>query len=122
MRNTRVLAFTAVATTLLAACATAPTTGPMSFFITSAGSGKGADLGGLARAHDVAIERACDKGREVRGLRLRHRLDGAGQDLVGIGERGRGGGSLAGRDGERDDQCDEQGKAGTHGFSSGRGR
>jgi len=50
MRNTRALALTALAATLLAACATAPSSGPMSFFITSAGSGKGADLGGLAGA------------------------------------------------------------------------
>ncbi|MES2937026.1 MAG: hypothetical protein V4864_05050 [Pseudomonadota bacterium] len=44
---------------LLAACTTAPSgggtaaapaTGPMSFFVTSAGSGKGGDLGGLAGA------------------------------------------------------------------------
>jgi hypothetical protein len=38
---------------LLTACSTAPSapaTGPMGFFITSAGSGKGADLGGLAGA------------------------------------------------------------------------
>ena len=42
---------------LLAGCAAqpggtpmAPATGPMSFFVTSAGSGKGADLGGLAGA------------------------------------------------------------------------
>jgi hypothetical protein len=50
MRQTRTLALTAVAATLLAACASTPTTGPMSFFITSVGSGKGADLGGLAGA------------------------------------------------------------------------
>ncbi len=50
MRTTRVLAFTALASALLAACATTPSTGPMSFFITSAGSGKGGDLGGLAGA------------------------------------------------------------------------
>ena len=41
---------TVLACTLLTACATTPPTGPMSFFITSAGSGKGADLGGLAGA------------------------------------------------------------------------
>nr|WP_246294929.1 hypothetical protein [Schlegelella koreensis] len=35
---------------LLAACATTPSTGPMSFFVTSVGSGKGGDLGGLAGA------------------------------------------------------------------------
>jgi hypothetical protein len=52
MRKTRALALTASAIALLSACATAtaPSTGPMSFFITSAGSGKGADLGGLAGA------------------------------------------------------------------------
>jgi hypothetical protein len=38
------------AAALLAACASTPATGPMGFFITSAGSGKGADLGGLAGA------------------------------------------------------------------------
>jgi hypothetical protein len=48
MRPTRLLALSSI--TLLAACATAPDTGPMSFFITSAGSGNGADLGGLAGA------------------------------------------------------------------------
>jgi hypothetical protein len=40
----------AAATTLLAACATPTPTGPMGFFITSVGVGKGADLGGLAGA------------------------------------------------------------------------
>jgi hypothetical protein len=38
------------ATVLLAACATPSSTGPMSFFISSTGSGKGADLGGLTGA------------------------------------------------------------------------
>jgi hypothetical protein len=50
MRKSRALVLTAVAAVLLTACATTPSTGPMSFFITSAGSGKGADLGGLAGA------------------------------------------------------------------------
>ena len=35
---------------VLGGCAMTPTTGPMSFFVTSVGSGKGADLGGLAGA------------------------------------------------------------------------
>ena len=49
MRNA--LRLIAAATCLaLTACATPPATGPMSFFITSVGSGKGADLGGLAGA------------------------------------------------------------------------
>jgi hypothetical protein len=53
MRKTRTLALSAAAVALLTACQTTPPpapTGPMSFFITSAGSGKGADLGGLAGA------------------------------------------------------------------------
>ncbi|MBA3774304.1 MAG: hypothetical protein H0X13_17990 [Ramlibacter sp.] len=62
MRKLRHVALTAATLALLAACtapSTAPsgtrstaaaTTGPMSFFVTSAGSGKGADLGGLAGA------------------------------------------------------------------------
>jgi hypothetical protein len=50
MRVTRPLALAAAAAALLAACASTPQSGPMSFFITSAGSGKGADLGGLAGA------------------------------------------------------------------------
>jgi hypothetical protein len=50
MRKTRFLALAATAAVLLTACATQPASGPMSFFITSEGSGKGADLGGLAGA------------------------------------------------------------------------
>lgn len=50
MRKFRFLALTAGTLALLAACATTAPTGPMSFFVTSAGSGKGADLGGLAGA------------------------------------------------------------------------
>jgi hypothetical protein len=50
VRNLRLFALSAGAAALLAACATGPATGPMSFFITSAGSGQGANLGGLAGA------------------------------------------------------------------------
>ena len=53
MRHARSLAVSAAAVALLAACATGPgslSTGPMSFFITSVGSGNGANLGGLAGA------------------------------------------------------------------------
>lgn len=47
----RVLAvFSMSAAALLAACATAPSSGPMSFFVTSVNPGKGGDLGGLAGA------------------------------------------------------------------------
>jgi hypothetical protein len=50
MSPARTLTLVAAATVLLTACATAPQSGPMSFFITSQGSGKGADFGGLAGA------------------------------------------------------------------------
>mgnify|MGYP001284787394 CR=1 FL=1 len=50
MRPARTLALTATAALLLAACATTPPTGPMGFFVTSVGSGEGANLGGLSGA------------------------------------------------------------------------
>jgi hypothetical protein len=50
MPRTRTLSIAAAAACLLAACATTQTTGPMSFFVTSAGSGNGGNLGGLAGA------------------------------------------------------------------------
>jgi hypothetical protein len=62
MRKTRNLALAAAATLLLAACATAPSTGPMSFFISSTGSGKGADLGGLAGADALCQRLATSAG------------------------------------------------------------
>jgi hypothetical protein len=52
-RTTRLFALTlkaAAAAAMLASCATTPPTGPMGFFVTSAGSGSGANLGGLAGA------------------------------------------------------------------------
>jgi hypothetical protein len=51
MRVLRTLALTTSTLALLGACAIpGSSTGPMSFFATSVGSGKGADLGGLAGA------------------------------------------------------------------------
>lgn len=53
MRRIKTLAVTAAATAvaaLLGACASTPSTGPMTFFISSTGSGQGANLGGLAGA------------------------------------------------------------------------
>ena len=50
MLRLRPLALTAAAAGLLTACASTPPSGPMSFFVTSVGSGNGADLGGLAGA------------------------------------------------------------------------
>jgi hypothetical protein len=62
MRSFRYLASAAAALALLASCATAPPTGPMSFFVTSAGSGKGADLGGLAGADAICQRLATAAG------------------------------------------------------------
>jgi hypothetical protein len=62
MTRLRPFALAATAATLLAACATTPSTGPMSFFVTSAGSGKGADLGGLAGADAICQKLASSAG------------------------------------------------------------
>ena len=62
MRHARVLPVAAVATLLLAACASPPPSPPMSFFVTSAGSGKGADLGGLAGADALCQQLAAAAG------------------------------------------------------------
>ena len=62
MRKLQTLAATGILL-LLAACTTpAGTTGPMGFFITSTGSGKGADLGGLAGADAHCQKLASDGG------------------------------------------------------------
>jgi hypothetical protein len=50
MRSTLVLSLAATASLTLAACASMGGKESMSFFVSSAGSGKGADLGGLAGA------------------------------------------------------------------------
>lgn len=50
MRVAHALTLAATASLLLTACATQTGKEPMSFFVTSTGSGKGADLGGLAGA------------------------------------------------------------------------
>jgi hypothetical protein len=76
MSKIRVLAAGAAAT-LLAACATAPATGPMSFFVTSAGSGKGADLGGLAGADAQCQKLAAAAGAGARTWRAYLSVPGA---------------------------------------------
>ena len=62
MRKTRALAATAAAIALLTACASTPTSGPMSFFVSSTGSGKGGDLGGLAGADALCQKLATAAG------------------------------------------------------------
>jgi hypothetical protein len=65
-RTRSLLGLTALAT-LLAACATTPSSGPMGFFLTSAGPGKGADLGGLAGAdaHCQKLAAAAGAGKRT---------------------------------------------------------
>jgi hypothetical protein len=58
----------AAAAALLAACASTPSN-PMSFFVTSAGSGKGADLGGLAGADAHCEALAASVGAGGKGWR-----------------------------------------------------
>ena len=57
----------AAAAALLASCATTPTSGPMGFFITSAGTGNGANLGGLtgADAHCQKLAAAAGAGAKA---------------------------------------------------------
>ncbi len=64
MSRTRTALSAAAALALLTACATPPGTGPMGFFITSVGSGNGADLGGLggADAHCQKLAAAAGAG------------------------------------------------------------
>jgi hypothetical protein len=50
MRKLSYIAAAGITAALLASCATSPGPASMSFFVTSMGSGKGADLGGLAGA------------------------------------------------------------------------
>ena len=61
MRKPAALALIAAAVVLLASCAIRPSTGPMSFFVSSVGSGKGGDLGGLAGA-DALCQRLAATG------------------------------------------------------------
>ena len=62
MRRALALTLATTASLLLAACATQPGKEPMSFFITSTGSGKGADLGGLAGADALCQRLAASAG------------------------------------------------------------
>ncbi len=67
MRPTPALLLAAAA--MLAGCATAPASGPMSFFVTSAGPGNGADLGGLAGADAHCQKLAAAAGAGAREWR-----------------------------------------------------
>jgi hypothetical protein len=77
MKIRRHHAIAALSTLLLAACATAPSSGPMGFFITSVGSGKGADLGGLAGADAHCQRLAAAAGASSRTWRAYLSVPGA---------------------------------------------
>jgi len=62
MRPVRVLTMAATAGLLLASCASMTGKEPMSFFVSSTGSGKGADLGGLAGADALCQKLAASAG------------------------------------------------------------
>ena len=67
-RPVRSLPWTAAAVLLVAACASSPPAGgPMGFFVTSAGTGRGADLGGLEGAdrHCQSLAAAAGAGGRV---------------------------------------------------------
>lgn len=70
--STRTIAMTfkaIAATALLASCANMPSTGPMGFFVTSAGPGNGADLGGLTGADAHCQKLATTVGAGARNWR-----------------------------------------------------
>ena len=70
MRKSRFVVLTAAAAAaLLAACAMTPSSGPMGFFVTSVGSGKGADLGGIAGADALCQRLASAAGAGSREWR-----------------------------------------------------
>jgi len=62
MRPVLVLTMAATASLLLASCASMTGKDPMSFFVSSTGSGKGADLGGLAGADALCQKLATAAG------------------------------------------------------------
>lgn len=76
-RRTRLFLFAGAAVAVLAACASAPSSGPMGFFVTSAGSGKGGDLGGLAGADAHCQKLATAAGAGKRTWRAYLSLPGA---------------------------------------------
>jgi hypothetical protein len=88
MTRTTGLITIAAAAALLSACASAPTN-PMSFFVTSVGSGKGADLGGLAGADAHCEKLAAAVGAGGKGWRAYLSTTGAGgvnaRDRIGKG-------------------------------------
>ncbi len=93
MRKTRPALHSAALATLaaglLAACATAPTSGPMSFFVTSTGAGNGADLGGLAGADAHCQKLAGAAGAGQHQWRAYLSSSAVGQNVAAVNARDR---------------------------------
>ncbi len=85
----RGLAAAALAAGLLSACASGPGTGPMGFFVTSAGPGKGADLGGLAGADAHCKRLATNAGAGQRNWRAYLSTSAVGNDQPAVHARDR---------------------------------
>ena len=88
-RASAALAVTAAVAALLSACAMAPTTGPMGFFVTSTGPGKGADLGGLAGADAHCQRLAGAAGAGSRQWRAYLSTSAVGNDQPAVHARDR---------------------------------
>jgi hypothetical protein len=71
------LSIAAAAAALLGACAGVPTSGPMGFFVTSVGSGRGGDLGGLSGADAHCQNLAAAAGAGARTWRAYLSVPGA---------------------------------------------
>ena len=74
---------------LLSACAMGPSSGPMSFFVTSTGAGKGADLGGLAGADAHCQKLASAAGAGQRQWRAYLSTSAVGQTAPAVNARDR---------------------------------
>ncbi|MES2717250.1 MAG: hypothetical protein V4795_15890 [Pseudomonadota bacterium] len=85
----RSLAAATLAACLLGACASGPGTGPMGFFVTSAGPGKGADLGGLAGADAHCKRLATNAGAGQRNWRAYLSTSAVGNDQPAVHARDR---------------------------------
>ncbi len=85
----RGVAATVVAAGLLSACASGPSTGPMGFFVTSTGTGQGANLGGLAGADAHCRKLATAAGAGNRNWRAYLSTSAVGNDQPAVHARDR---------------------------------
>jgi len=89
LRNSALAVLAILAAGLLAACASAPSSGTMSYFVTSTGVGKGADLGGLAGADAHCQKLAAAAGAGSRQWRAYLSASAVGQTAPAVNARDR---------------------------------